>query len=206
MEKVKKILKGIIKWIVRGALFIWFKIFYGARIEALENVPKEGPVIFCGNHRNYLDPPLMVATVGRHIRFMAKEELRKNPFFAFLGVVFDGIYVKRDSKDVSALKTTLKALKNGESIALFPEGTRNGIEKGEKVKDGAAFFALRTGTIIIPVGISGGLKKFEKVKIVYGKPIDLSKYNEMYKNKSTEKQALDEASKIIMDSIMELTK
>ena len=146
---------------------------------------------------------IMVATVGRHVRFMAKDELSKNPFFAFLGVVFDGIYVKRDSKDVTALKTTLKALKEGESIALFPEGTRNG---WEKVKGGAAFFALRTGVRVIPVGISGGLKAFQKVKLVYGKPIDLSKYKEMYKNKETEKQALEEASEMIMNSIMELTK
>lgn len=47
---------------------------------------------------------------------------------------------------------------------------------------------------------------FEKVTIKYGKPINLSNYQEMYKNKETEKQALEEASKLIMDSIMELTK
>ncbi|MBO5478926.1 MAG: 1-acyl-sn-glycerol-3-phosphate acyltransferase [Clostridia bacterium] len=203
---MKLFFKKIARVIVRSAIYAYCKIVHRAEIIGKENIPKEENFIFCGNHRNYLDPPLMVVTVGRHIRFMAKEDLKKNPFFAFLGVVFDGIYVKRDSKDVSALKTTLKALKKGESIALFPEGTRNGLEKGEKVKDGAAFFALKTGTRVIPVGISGGIKKFEKVKIVYGKPLDLSKYTEMYKNKETEKQALEEASKFIMDSIIELTK
>lgn len=203
---MKLFLKKVARVIVRSAIYAYCKIVYRAEIIGKENIPKDETLIFCGNHRNYLDPPLMVVTVGRHVRFMAKEELRKNPFFAFLGVVFDGIYVKRDSKDVTALKTTLKALKNGESIALFPEGTRNGLEKGEKVKDGAAFFALRTNTRVVPVGISGGLKKFEKVTIKYGKPIDLSKYQEMYKNKETEKEALEEASKLIMDSIIELTK
>lgn len=203
---MKLFFKKIARVIVRSAIYAYCKIVHRAEIIGKENIPKEENFIFCGNHRNYLDPPLMVVTVGRHIRFMAKEDLKKNPFFAFLGVVFDGIYVKRDSKDVSALKTTLKALKKGESIALFPEGTRNGLEKGEKVKDGAAFFALKTGTRVIPVGISGGIKKFEKVKIVYGKPLDLSKYTEMYKNTETEKQALEEASKFIMDSIIELTK
>lgn len=203
---MKLFFKKIARVIVRSAIYAYCKIVYRAEIIGKENIPKDETFIFCGNHRNYLDPPLMVATVGRHVRFMAKEELRKNPFFAFLGVVFDGIYVKRDSKDVTALKTTLKAIKNKESIALFPEGTRNGLEKGEKVKDGAAFFALRTGTRVLPFGISGGLKKFQKVRIVYGKPLDLSKYEEMYKNKETEKQALEEASKYIMDSIMELTK
>lgn len=203
---MKLFFKKILRVIVRSAIYVYCKIVYKAEIIGKENIPKDETLIFCGNHRNYLDPPLMVVTAGRHLRFMAKEDLKKNPFFAFLGMVFDGIYVKRDSKDVGALKTTLKALKNGESIALFPEGTRNGLEKGEKVKDGAAFFALRTGTKIIPVGISGGLKKFEKVTIHYGKPLDLSKYQEMYKNKETEKEALEEASKFIMDSIMNLTK
>lgn len=203
---MKLFFKKIARVIVRSAIYAYCKIVHRAEIIGKENIPKDETLIFCGNHRNYLDPPLMVVTVGRHVRFMAKEELRKNPFFAFLGVVFDGIYVKRDSKDVTALKTTLKALKNGESIALFPEGTRNGLEKGEKVKDGAAFFALRTNTRVVPVGISGGLKKFEKVTIKYGEPIDLSKYQEMYKNKETEKEALEEASKLIMDSIIELTK
>ena len=203
---MKQFLKKIMRAIVRSAIYAYCKIVHRAEIIGKENIPQNENFIFCGNHRNYLDPPLMVATVGRHIRFMGKEELKKNPFFAFLAYVFDGIYVKRDAKDVTALKTTLKALKNKESIALFPEGTRNGLEKGEKVKDGAAFFALKTGTRIIPVGISGGIKKFEKVKIVYGKPLDLSKYAEMYKNKETEKQALEEASKHIMSSILELTK
>ena len=48
--------KAIIKWIVRGAIYIWCKIYYRAEIKGLENIPKEGPLIFCGNHRTYLDP------------------------------------------------------------------------------------------------------------------------------------------------------
>ena len=154
-------------------------------------------MIYCGNHRTYKDPPLIVVTAKRHVRFLAKEELKKNPFFAFLGVVFDGIYVKRDSKDVSALKTTLKALKNGESIALFPEGTRNGMEKGEKTKDGAAFFAVRTGARVIPVGISGGEKPFQKMTIKYGEPMDFSNRG---------RDELDEITDEIMKKIIELTK
>ena len=137
---------------------------------------------------------------SHYVRFLAKEELRKNKFFAFLGVVFDGIYVKRDSKDLSAIKTTLKALKNGESIALFPEGTRNGIEKGEKVKDGAAFFAVRTGAKVIPVGISGGEKPFKQMTIRYGKPMDFSDRDK------NDKEELDKITEEIMEEIIKLSK
>ena len=93
-------------------------------------------------------------------------------------------------------------MKKGECIALFPEGTRNGLAKGEKVKDGAAFFAIRTGAKVIPVGISGKTGAFSKVTIRYGKPLDYSKY----KNAEDEKQALEEVTNDIMEHILELTK
>lgn len=197
MKAIKKVFKKIMQFIVKSAIFIYCKIIHRAKIEGTENIPKGEPLIFCGNHRNYLDPPLIVVTAKQHVRFLAKEELRKNPFFAFLGYTFDGIYVKRDSKDVAALKTVLKALKNGESVALFPEGTRNGLEKGQKVKDGAAFFAVKTGAKVIPVGIKGGMKIFEKVTIKYGKPLDFSDYT---------KDDLEEVTQVIMNKILELAK
>lgn len=198
---MKNALKEIIKWIVRGAIYLWCKIYYRAEIIGLENIPKEGPLIFCGNHRTYLDPPLMVATAKRDMKFLAKEELYKNKFLAFLGWVFEGIPVKRDDKDVSAIKTSLKVLKNGQCIALFPEGTRNGLEKGEKVKDGVAFFAIRSGAKVVPCGIKGGTKENRKVTIKYGKPLDYSEYKG-----SKDKDILDKISKEIMDNIISLTK
>lgn len=199
MDKIKLFFKKIIRIIVRSVIRVYFIVVYRVRVLGRENLPKDKkePLIFCGNHRTYNDPPLIVVTAKRHVRFLAKEELKKNKLFAFLGVIFDGIYVKRDSKDLTAIKTTLKALKNGESIALFPEGTRNGIEKGQKAKDGAAFFAERTGARIIPVGISGGEKPFKQMTIRYGKPLDFS-------NRS--KDELDEITEEIMNEIIKLTK
>ena len=198
---MKKFLKNIIKSIVRGAIYIWCKVYYRAEIIGLENIPKEGPLIFCGNHRTYLDPPLMVATAKRDMKFLAKEELYNNKFLAFLGWVFEAIPVKRDEKDVSAIKTSLKFLKSGQCIGLFPEGTRNGLEKGEKVKDGVAFFAVRSGAKVVPCGIKGGNKENRKVTITYGMPLDYSEYKG-----TKDKEKLEEITEEIMDKIIELTK
>lgn len=198
---MKNFLKSIMKSIVRGAIYIWCKLYYRAEIIGIENIPKDEPLIFCGNHRSYLDPPLMVATAKRDVKFLAKEDLYKNKFLAFLGWVFEAIPVKRNSKDISALKETLKVLKNGKCIALFPEGTRNGLEKGEKVKDGAAFFTVKSGAKVIPCGIKGGTKENKKVTITYGKPLDFSKYNN-----PRDKQELDKITDEIMSNILELTK
>lgn len=195
---MKKFLKEIARKIVRGAIYAYCKIVHRVKIEGQENIPLDEPLIYCGNHRTYLDPPLIVVTAKRHVRFMAKIELKKNPLFAFLGVVFDGIYVNRDSKDITAIKTVLKALKNGECVALFPEGTRNGMEKGEKVKDGAAFFAMRSGAKVMPVGISGGTGKFDKVTIRYGKPLDFGSYDK------NDKEVLDKITDEIMENIKKL--
>lgn len=199
---MRKFLKNILKKIVEGAIFIYCKIVHRVKIEGTENIPKDEPLIFCGNHRTFLDPPLLKVTAKREAHFLAKEELYKNPFLAFLGWIFEAIPVKRDSKDINAIKSSLKYLKKGECIALFPEGTRNGLAKGEKVKDGAAFFAIRTGAKVVPVGISGNTGHFSKVTIRYGKPIDYSKY----KNAEDEKKALEEVTEDIMKHIIELTK
>ena len=201
MSKIKSGFKEIVKFIVRGALYIWFKLVYRMEINGIENIPKEGPVIFCGNHRSYIDPPLIVATAKRDIKFLAKEELYENKFLAFLGWAFEAIPVKRDEKDIAAIKSSLKDLKEGKCIALFPEGTRNGLAKGEKVKDGVAFFALRSGAKVVPCGIKGGTKEQRKLVINYGKALDYSKYKG-----SKDKDVLDNITKEIMDNIIELAK
>lgn len=198
---MKNIFKGIIKWVVRGMIYIWFKIYNRLEIIGLENIPKDEPLIFVGNHRTYIDPPLIVVTAKRDMRFLAKEELYNNKFLAFLGWAFEAIPVKRNEKDVSAIKESLKSLKNGMSIALFPEGTRNGLAKGEKAKDGVAFFAVRSGAKVIPCGIKGGIKGNRKLTITYGKPLDFTQYKG-----SKDKEVLDKITDEIMKNIIELTK
>ena len=197
-----KLLKIILRAIVRAAILIYCKIVYRVKVIGKENIPKKGALIFCGNHRNYVDPPLIVVTAGRFVHFIAKEELRKVPLFAFLGVVFEAIYVKRDAKDIASIKTSLKYLKNGECIALFPEGTRNGIEKGEKTKNGVSYFVLNSDAKVVPVGIKGGLKPFQKTIITYGKPME---FEEEKKNKK-DKEVMDKVTDKIMKEIIELAK
>lgn len=187
-----------IRKIVEFFLFIYCKIVYRLKIVGTENIPKD-QVIFCANHRSFIDPPIVRVTCKQDVRFLARESLAKSKFLAFLGWVFDVIYVKRDSKDISALKNTLSALKRGESIALFPEGTRNGLEKGESVKGGAAFFAIKSGVKVIPVGISGKIKPFHKLTVTYGKPLDFS----MYKDPK-DKDEVEIVTNKIMDEIKNL--
>ena len=199
-EFLKKIGRVIVSFLIRT----YCKIVYRVKVIGKENIPQEGTLLFCGNHRTYLDPPLIIVTAGRYMRFLAKEELKKNPLFAFLGFLYDGIFVKRDDKDIGSLKTALKTLKDGKCVGLFPEGTRNGLEKNDgKIKNGAAYMALKTNAKVVPIGIVGPAKPFTKNAIIYGKPLDFSEY---ITGKKIEKEVEDKVSEIIKNEIIKLSK
>ena len=198
---MENIIYKIEKKIVMRSIKIWYKIHYRPIVLGSENIPKDGPVIFCGNHRSFADAPLIVITAKRDIKFLAKKELYDNKFFAHLGKVFDEIPVKRDEKDIAAIKKTLKVLKSGGCIGIFPEGTRNGLAKGEKVKDGVAFFAIMSGAKVVPCGIKGGAKGNKRLVITYGKPLDYSKYTG-----NKDKEVIEKVTNEIMDNIILLTK
>ena len=198
---MKKVLKKISRGFIIVVLNIVFRTVYRMKVVGTENIPKEGALIFCGNHKTYLDPPAITVTNGRKMSFMAKEQLKENWLFAFLGWAFEAIYVKRDSKDIGPLKQALTILKSGDCLGIFPEGTRNGLEKNNgAVKNGAAYLALKTGAKIVPVGIVGNGKPFTKNAVIYGEPLDFSKY----KDQKADKELEEKVSAELMSKILEL--
>lgn len=193
----KKFERATIKVFLYGV----YKLVF--RIEKIneENIPLDEPVILCANHLNIWDAVGLVVSTKRRVRFIAKEDLFNSRFLNWLGHVFDVIPIKRGMRDLEAMKRCLKALKNGEVLGIFPEGTRRGLEKGAKVQNGAAYMALKSKVKVVPVGIQGSFKPFTKVRLNYGKPLDFSKYD----SKNPEKDDLDKATKEIMDNIIMLT-
>jgi len=201
---MKKVLKDIARVIFACIIGSYCSIVYRVRTVGRENIPKEGNIVFCGNHKSYLDPLVIVLKSKRRIRFMAKEELKKNLLFKPILYLFDVIFVKRDSKDIGPLKEALKTLKEGGCIGIFPEGTRNGLEKNNgAMKEGAAYLALKTNSKILPIGIVGEAKPFHKNILYYGKPIDISEYQT--KDKEKEKENLEKITNVIKEEIINLT-
>ena len=187
--------KRFVRRIVKFVLSSLYRIAY--RIKINGQVPEEGAYILCCNHINYLDAAALVLFNKRKLNFVAKEDLFTHGILMWLGHLFDAIPIKRDMQDIEAMKRCLKVLKNGELLGIFPEGTRKGMEKNLKAKNGAAYIAIKSKAKVIPVGIHGSFKPFTKVYVNYGQPLDLSGYT---------KENLDEATKLIMDNIIMLTK
>ncbi len=190
------------KRLVGGVIKFTCKVIYGLKVYGLENIPKEGNLIFCGNHRTWIDAFFIYFTAPRDMRFMAKEELSHSKFMAYLGKIFNVIFVKRDSKDLTAIKASLKTLKAGDCLGIFPEGTRNGLEKNDgQIKNGASYLALKTKSNIVPIGIiNNGFMR--RSYIVYGKPLNLAKYNDVKKIGEVEEQ---EVSDMLKEEIIKLS-
>lgn len=179
----------------------FYKIVYRIKKVNEKNIPDEGAYIICANHVNMLDALAVVCGCKRKVRFICKESMFKNKALCWALKLADTIPLNREKNDIESMKRSLKALKNGDILGVFPEGTRKGMEKNLKAKSGAAFFSLKTGTKVIPLGIQGSFKPFTKVKLVFGEPLDFSEYY----GKEKDKEALEKVTNIIMDNIVMLT-
>jgi 1-acyl-sn-glycerol-3-phosphate acyltransferase len=173
------------------------KMTYKLEVKGVEHFPEQGGVLLCSNHIDNLDPPILGVTCPRPISFMAKAELFSVPILGGIIKKLNAFPVKRGGNDREALRMGLKVLKEGKVLGLFPEGTRSKTGKLGKGLAGAGFFALRTNAQVIPCAIISQYKFFQKVKVIYGKPIDMSELRE-------KKASPEEATKLIMTHIQQL--
>lgn len=179
--------------------FVWttLKPIYRFDIKGLEHFPKTGGVLICSNHIDALDPPVVGITAPRPVHFMAKEELFQMPILKPLLPKLNAFPVKRGLSDREALRKALALLKNGDVMGLFPEGTRSTDGKLGKGFTGAGFFALKGDADVVPCAIIGPYKPFKRLKVVYGKPIDMQPYRDR-------KATADEVTAVIMNEIQML--
>lgn len=178
---------------------IFFPV-YSVKVIGEENIPKDEGALICPNHFHWLDPVIVGVYLKREIRFMAKYELFQNKFLKKLLTSLGVFPVRRQEADLNAVKSTLKYLKEGQLVGLFPEGTR--IKGGDfgKANPGVAMFSIKSGKPVIPVYIKANYKLFSRIKIIVGKPIDFSRYK---KEKMTNQDYL-ELSQLVMDEIKKL--
>ena len=184
---------------VKNFLGFLYRIVFRVKRNGLENINGNEGIVICANHVNYLDAAGIVLLNKRYIRFVGKHDLFRFWILSKLGHLFNIIPVKRDSSDVASLKLCLKSLKNKEALGIFPEGTRQGLEKNVDIKNGAAFLAYKANVKVVPVGIKGNFKPFTKLEFNFGEPIDVSSF------KTDDPDWINNATKHIMDTIIKLS-
>ncbi len=130
------------------------------RIEgAIDEIPRDGPVIIASNHASNFDAVVLGAwltpTLGRRIHWLGKKELFDWPIVGWLARNGGVHPVDRDAADVEAFRLARRILDEGNILFVFPEGTRSADGALQAARDGVAVLALRTGAPIVPIGIGG---------------------------------------------------
>lgn len=174
MVLLYSVLKVIINFI--------FRILYRVKVIGIENVPLEGRFVLCANHANNLDPFFVSIAFPRQICWMSKKELFKNKLLAKLLLKLGVFPVDRGDVDISAIKKSLKILKNEGVLGLFPEGTRVKGFDISNAKPGVALLAYKSKSKIVPVNIDSNYRFFNRVRITIGEPMDYFLYDENNKD------------------------
>jgi 1-acyl-sn-glycerol-3-phosphate acyltransferase len=143
----------------KGVFWPWLR--YGLRwtIEGSSHIPTQGPVILASNHVSYLDPltlAYVANTRGRRIRFLAKAELfDKQGLGQLLRAANQIPVVRGTSESAGALSAAVEALRQGECVAVFPEGTISLDLEPMRGKSGTARLAQQAAASVVPVGLWG---------------------------------------------------
>ena len=173
MDKVKTRLYLIWYAIARGVVELVCRTYWRVEIRGHENVPRWGPYVIAPVHRSNIDTLLAGCLTHRRIRFMGKDTLWKYRWSGALFSSLGAFPVHRGTPDREALRVCEEAVRGGEPVVLFPEGTRQSGPIVQPLFEGAAFVAARAGVPVLPVGIGGsewampkGKKRIRPVKVV----------------------------------------
>ena len=176
----------IVQWGLKCVAFI-----SGVKLTVMgeENVPRDEPVLYIGNHRSFFDVVVTYARCPGLTGYIAKDGVNKVPIFRIWMKRLHCIFLKRDDMK-EGLKVILKAIeyvKSGISICIFPEGTRNKDRDNPTsllpFKEGSFKIASKTGCKIVPMALIGTADILEnhfpwihsaEVKLIYGAPIEVS--------------------------------
>ena len=147
-----------------------------------ENIPTDVPVMYAANHRSFYDIILAYATVPNQTAFISKMEIKKMPCVAQWMYFLNCLFMDRSDikQNLNVILEAISLVKDGYSIYIAPEGTRNATETLLDFKEGSMKIATKSKCPIVPVCLCNTENIFEnrlpwikggKILISYGKPI-----------------------------------
>jgi 1-acyl-sn-glycerol-3-phosphate acyltransferase len=171
------------KWIIRAS---------GSRVQlyGLEHIAPGRPQIITANHASWFDVLVLAAYIPKRYRFIAKQELKRIPFFgrAWQAIGHIGIDRSDTQSAIESLDRAAKLVREDNScIIIFPEGTRSSSDEMLPFKKGAFVLALHTGLELVPTGIQGTREIMSKhswrvapgrIIVRFGRPVTTSVYGE----------------------------
>lgn len=193
--------------IVRYLLWLIGLLLFRVRCGGREHVPATGGVLILANHQSLLDPPLLGMVIPREINYVARDTLFDNKLLAPLIRSVNAIPIDRDGLGLAGLKETLRRLKRGEIVILFPEGTRTPDGEIQPLKPGFSALVTRTGACILPMALEGSYQAWPRrqpvplpnlVQIEIGPPLSAAEASKL-----DERQLIAEVDRRIRECFAE---
>ncbi|MDY0094547.1 MAG: lysophospholipid acyltransferase family protein [Candidatus Vecturithrix sp.] len=184
------------------------KFYFRMQVVGCEHIPERGPCLLVANHTSFLDPFVIGTAAPRRIHYITYAFFYHHPAFHWFCKRAYCIPVKKQGNDVSALKQTLRLLKQGEIVGIFPEGVRSENGRIGNAEPGTALIGLKAEVPILPAGIQGAYEAFprgamfpkpRRIKVSFGHPFFLADYLQSTEKMTTEFQ--QQAMQVIMKKI-----
>jgi 1-acyl-sn-glycerol-3-phosphate acyltransferase len=200
--------------LVYWALWILFRVLATAlfRVHFLgqERIPRKGGLLIVANHASILDIPLLGCGIRRHISFMGRDNLFPIPLLNPLLQRLGWIPIRQNCFDRKGFRRAERLLREGQAVAIFPEGARTETGQLGEGKSGFATLVAKTGCLVLPAYIHGTFEalpagarwvSFRPVTVVYGEPIDFAVQTSLYPKKEMYRRMTAR----IMETIAELS-
>ena len=167
-------------WVMQKITQLALAGFFKIRVFNRHNEPSSGGVLVASNHQSFLDPPLVGAALKRPCNFMARDTLFKNPIFGRIIASVHAMPIKRGTADTGAMKESMRRLKAGNQVVIFPEGTRSKDGRLKPFLPGMALLSQRSAEWTLPTVVDGAfdcwprnkkLPSSGKIYVAYGEPI-----------------------------------
>ncbi len=183
-SKAKFLLAGLIRKLWR------------IKVVGKENEIANKNYLICANHISMLDPVVIGAAIKHNPRYMAKAEIMRVPVLKSLLKALGAFSLDRGGSDVAAIKKTINMLKDGESVVMFPQGTRHkGVDpKTTAVKFGCSMIAQKAEVGVLPVFIkvkNHRVRIFRKTVVIIGKEITYDELKAVSKGGEDHKSAAE---------------
>ncbi len=173
-------------------LRVFFRAFGVAvcqtRVFGRQHIPVDGGVLVVSNHQSHLDPILVGLACNRRLNFVARDTLFGFAPFRWLINSLDAIPIDREGTGLGGLKESLRRLKAGEMLLIFPEGTRTRDGEVGQLKPGFLALARRAKVPLMPVGLDGSFDSWPRrnvlpqpavIHIRVGEPLGLEKMSRL---------------------------
>lgn len=160
---------------------------YNPLIIGKKNIPNNNFIII-SNHIDWKDPALLLYAIDNQIKFMTKKEAFENRLVKWFIENMGSFPIDRNNMDLAAIKYTVKLLKEGNTVGIFPEGTRSKNKELLPFKSGIPGIARLSKTDILPCGISGEYKKNGNLTLNIGKPINYKEFKKTEENEYLREQ------------------